>query len=544
MPVGMLKQLHTRLLYILTRCTRLSVLDKSIVVAEDVVDISSSGHFVSFVETTIHEPLLVPCRVCEQDINSFRVKGHSVICTIASSCDQKGMTVNERFSKIAETLEFMIETPAPTPTSLILTSTKPVDLVLSHNVHLSEPLDRQQIVELADIARRLQCVESVDHCHNCLEELEEVIENRVYDDLTVDTFGASIKKLIREKRRQLEQLSNSKIHPPNTTIDGDRISIDDFNVIKPISRGAFGRVFLARKLTTGDIFAIKVLRKKNVIRKNAIHSIQTERDILTIVDNPFVVRLFYSFTSRENLYLVMEYLNEGDLYSLLRNLGCLDEDSARTYIAEVVLALDYLHSLNVVHRDLKPDNLLIAHDGHIKLTDFGLSKVGIIDRFATRHDYCPNLPTTSSFEKDKPQPFALENQQERSKKRRVVGTPDYMAPEILLGKEHGATADWWSLGVILFELIVGVPPFNAERPKMIFDNILGRNISWPKIPEQMSYEAWDLIDKLLTIDPNQRLGAGGAAEVKGHPFFDGINWDTLYTQEVQSDHKVVANNYS
>ncbi|XP_062103802.1 probable serine/threonine protein kinase IREH1 [Humulus lupulus] len=200
-----------------------------------------------------------------------------------------------------------------------------------------------------------------------------------------------------------------------------------------------------------------------MIRKNAVESILAERDILISVRNPFVVRFFYSFTCRENLYLVMEYLNGGDLYSLLRNLGCLEEDVARVYIAEVVLALEYLHSLRVVHRDLKPDNLLIAHDGHIKLTDFGLSKVGLIN--STDDLSGPAVSTTSLMVEDELELSVPEHQQERRKKRSAVGTPDYLAPEILLGTGHGTTADWWSVGVILFELIVGIPPFNEEHPQ-------------------------------------------------------------------------------
>lgn len=226
----------------------------------------------------------------------------------------------------------------------------------------------------------------------------------------------------------------------------------------------------------------------------------------------------------------MEYLNGGDLYSLLRNLGCLDEDVARVYIAELVLALEYLHSLRVVHRDLKPDNLLIAHDGHIKLTDFGLSKVGLIN--STDDLSGPAVSGTSLLGDDEPQVTISEqlNQRER-RKRSAVGTPDYLAPEILLGTGHGASADWWSVGVILFEMIVGIPPFNAEHPQTIFDNILNRKIPWPRVPEEMSYEAYDLIDKLLTEDPNQRLGARGAPEVKQHEFFKNINWDTLARQK-------------
>ncbi|KAK1371052.1 putative serine/threonine protein kinase IREH1 [Heracleum sosnowskyi] len=443
-----------------------------------------------------------------------------------------------------------------TPRSPVTPQTNPIDLLLAGKGSYSEYDDLPQMTELADIARcasntPLEDDRSSPYLLTCLEDLRVVIDHKKFDSLTVETFGARIEKLIREKYLQLcEMLDDEKVDITSTVIDEDapldddvvrslrtspihsskdRTSIDDFEIIKPISRGAFGRVFLAKKRTTGDLFAIKVLKKADMVRKNAVESILAERDILIAVRNPFVVRFFYSFTCRENLYLVMEYLNGGDLYSLLRNLGCLDEDVARVYIAEVVLALEYLHSLRIVHRDLKPDNLLIAHDGHLKLTDFGLSKVGLIN--STDDLSGPAVSGASLLEVVNFQLSASQHQQERRSKRSAVGTPDYLAPEILLGTGHGTSADWWSVGVILFELIVGIPPFNAEHPQIIFDNILNRNIPWPQVPEEMSSEAADLIDWLLREDPNQRLGARGASEVKQHPFFRDINWNTLARQK-------------
>ncbi|QCD92321.1 microtubule-associated serine/threonine kinase [Vigna unguiculata] len=582
------------------------------------------------------------CRICEEEVPTSHVEDHSRICAVADRCDQKGLSVNDRLVRIAETLEKMMEScsqkdtqqmvgspdvakvsnssmteesdvPSPklsdwsrrgsddmldcfpetdnsafmddlkglpliscktrfgpksdqgmttssagsmTPRSPLMTPrTSPIDLLLAGKGAYSEHDDLLQMNELADIAR---CVanapldddRTTSYLLSCLDDLRVVVERRKFDALTVETFGTRIEKLIREKYLQLTEMVDVEKIDTESTVDDDvlleddvvrslrtspihssrdRTSIDDFEIIKPISRGAFGRVFLAKKRTTGDLFAIKVLKKADMIRKNAVESILAERDILITVRNPFVVRFFYSFTCRENLYLVMEYLNGGDLYSLLRNLGCLDEEVARVYIAEVVLALEYLHSLRVVHRDLKPDNLLIAHDGHIKLTDFGLSKVGLIN--STDDLSGPAVNGTSLLEEDETDVFTSEDQWERRKKRSAVGTPDYLAPEILLGTGHAYTADWWSVGVILFELLVGIPPFNAEHPQTIFDNILNRKIPWPSVPAEMSPEAQDLIDRLLTEDPNQRLGSKGASEVKQHVFFKDINWDTLARQK-------------
>ncbi|VYS48485.1 unnamed protein product [Arabidopsis thaliana] len=429
--------------------------------------------------------------------------------------------------------------PIPTPRP------DPIELLLEGKGTFHDQDDFPQMSELADIARCAANAipvddQSIQLLLSCLEDLRVVIDRRKFDALIVETFGTRIEKLIQEKYLQLCELMDDE---KGTIIDEDapleddvvrslrtspvhlrdRISIDDFEVMKSISRGAFGHVILARKNTTGDLFAIKVLRKADMIRKNAVESILAERDILINARNPFVVRFFYSFTCSENLYLVMEYLNGGDFYSMLRKIGCLDEANARVYIAEVVLALEYLHSEGVVHRDLKPDNLLIAHDGHVKLTDFGLSKVGLINN--TDDLSGPVSSATSLLVEEKPKLPTLDH------KRSAVGTPDYLAPEILLGTGHGATADWWSVGIILYEFLVGIPPFNADHPQQIFDNILNRNIQWPPVPEDMSHEARDLIDRLLTEDPHQRLGARGAAEVKQHSFFKDIDWNTLAQQK-------------
>ncbi|ESR48200.1 hypothetical protein CICLE_v10003473mg [Citrus x clementina] len=372
--------------------------------------------------------------------------------------------------------------------------------------HPAELEDVQQMIELADIAR---CVADTDFSKEgsefllaCMHDLQDVLQHSKLKALVIDTFGSRIEKLLREKyilacelldeksptsfskykensRLILDSVSQSSgVSTPLHSSHKERTSIDDFEIIKPISRGAFGRVFLARKRTTGDLFAIKVLKKLDMIRKNDIERILAERNILITVRNPFVV-----------------------------------------------LALEYLHSLGIVHRDLKPDNLLIAHDGHIKLTDFGLSKIGLIN----------NTIDLSGPETDGIMPsdahYPEYQQTDNRNRHSAVGTPDYLAPEILLGTEHGYAADWWSVGIILFEFITGIPPFTAESPEIIFDNILNRKIPWPCVPSDMSFEAQDLINRFLIHDPNQRLGANGAAEVKAHPFFKGVNWDSLALQK-------------
>jgi len=343
-------------------------------------------------------------------------------------------------------------------------------------------------------------------------------------------------------------------------------SIKDFELLKPISKGAYGSVFLARKRATGDLYAIKVLKKSDMIAKNQITNVRAERMILmNRTQSPFVVKLFFTFQSAEYLYLVMEYLPGGDCASLVKVFGALPEDWTRQYLAEIVQGLDYLHSTGVVHRDMKPDNLLIDQRGHLKLTDFGLSKFGLLGRHTHHSDLprmrstwvqvgagpsgpspvpnvdaspgssvdasagllSPNASPSSSTDRRSTQTEAYFRSLSGPQHKRVVGTPDYLAPESILGvgmDDFGV--DWWAVGAILFEFTHGYPPFHADTPAAVFDRILSRQIAWDnEIPVDAA--ARDLIERLLCSDRAKRLGAHGVEEIKAHPYFAGMDWEHL-----------------
>ncbi|KDN52643.1 hypothetical protein K437DRAFT_266493 [Tilletiaria anomala UBC 951] len=389
-------------------------------------------------------------------------------------------------------------------------------------------------------------------------------------------------------------------------------TIKDFDIIKPISKGAFGSVFLAKKRATGDYYAIKVLKKSDMIAKNQILNVKAERMILmTQTQSPFVVKLLFTFNDTNYLYLVMEYLPGGDCASLCKMLGGLDIEWTKQYIAEIVNGLDHLHCRGIVHRDLKPDNVLIDQKGHLKLTDFGLSKIGLLgrqtqagNRFGVislntgRRDSGQrsnsqsdgqakssdrNPPLTPSYQTQVPHParnrilststeasdssgsdgghlrakglspaYGLESPQHAFKQlqlpelpktdrqnssphdaaKRFAGTPDYLAPESILGIGIDDMAvDWWALGVILYEFVYGYPPFHDDTVDKVFDNILSRRIEWHDGVVDVPPEARDLMEKLMCSDPKARLGTHGADEVKVHPFFEGIDWSNLTTGE-------------
>ncbi|KAB0404867.1 hypothetical protein E2I00_001657, partial [Balaenoptera physalus] len=290
---------------------------------------------------------------------------------------------------------------------------------------------------------------------------------------------------------------------------------NDFETIKLISNGAYGAVYLVRHRDTRQRFAMKKINKQNLILRNQIQQAFVERDILTFAENPFVVGMFCSFETRRHLCMVMEYVEGGDCATLLKNIGALPVEMARMYFAETVLALEYLHNYGIVHRDLKPDNLLITSMGHIKLTDFGLSKMGLMSL------------TTNLYEGH------IEKDAREFLDKQVCGTPEYIAPEVILRQGYGKPVDWWAMGIILYEFLVGCVPFFGDTPEELFGQVISDDILWPEGDEALPTDAQNLISSLLQTNPLGRLGAGGAFEVKQHSFFRDLDWTGLLRQKAE-----------
>ncbi|OMJ83126.1 hypothetical protein SteCoe_15978 [Stentor coeruleus] len=348
---------------------------------------------------------------------------------------------------------------------------------------------------------------------------EELIKKEEWEELNKKLESMNLseteKKIIKEEimHKEAEVLRNKR----------KGVSVFDFEPISIIGRGAFGEVRVVRHKETGDILAMKKISKTEMIRKNQVQHVKSERNVLALAENPWVVELKYSFQDEKHLYLVMEYLPGGDLMTILIKRDILPEKEARVYLAECILAVESVHRLNYIHRDLKPDNILIDSTGHVKLADFGLCK-------------CSEINLDNPFENlTKLEEDKLENSVKRFQRNRklafsTVGTPDYIAPEVFGRGGYDEKVDWWSLGVIFFEMVVGYPPFYSDEPKTTCQKI----INWKRtfrVPRDanLSKEATDLIYRLV-CDREDRLGTRGASEIKQHPFFIGVDWENLRRQ--------------
>ena len=321
-----------------------------------------------------------------------------------------------------------------------------------------------------------------------------------------------------------------------TRLKRAKLSKDDFEPLTIIGRGAFGEVRLVRDKSNAQIYAMKKLKKTEMVRRGQVDHVKAERNVLAEVHDEAVVKLFYSFQDEDYLYLIMEYLPGGDMMTLLMRRDTLTEEETQFYIAQTVLALETVHAANFIHRDIKPDNLLLDKHGHMKLSDFGLCKPvdgeilkslpSVMEEEGEEEDGVDNIDSSSEMRQKQ-----LKNWHENRRRLAysTVGTPDYIAPEVLLKKGYGLECDFWSVGAIMYEMLIGYPPFYSDEPMTTCRKI----VHWKhhlKFPQEvvLSANAKNLIERLL-CDVDNRVGSnGGADEIKAHPFFDGLDWDNLY----------------
>ncbi|RHN60856.1 putative protein kinase AGC-RSK-2 family [Medicago truncatula] len=298
---------------------------------------------------------------------------------------------------------------------------------------------------------------------------------------------------------------------------GEQIGLKHFKPIKPLGSGDTGSVHLVELCGTDQHFAMKAMEKAVMLNRNKVHRACTEREILDMLDHPFLPALYASFQTKTHICLITDYCPGGELFLLLERQPAkvLKEDAVRFYAAEVVTALEYLHCQGIIYRDLKPENVLLQRSGHVSLTDFDLSCLTSCK---------PQLLISTTNDKKKGQQAPIFMAEPMRASNSFVGTEEYIAPEIITGSGHTSAVDWWALGILLYEMIYGYTPFRGKNRQRTFANILHKDLRFPK-NKQVSLSAKQLIYRLLQRDPTSRLGSnGGANDIKNHPFFRGINW--------------------
>ena len=343
-------------------------------------------------------------------------------------------------------------------------------------------MDETKLIDVQDYFKELE---------NKIENLNINKENENANDDQEDA--------VRRKKRTNTLYSRHK--------EVTSVSLDDFKIINVLGRGSFGKVCLVEYKPTKEHYAMKSLKKDVLLDQDHVESTLLEKKILQTVEHPFLVGMVFCFQTEERIYFIMPFIRGGELFQHLRNFRFFEEDKVRFYAAIIGMGLEHMHSHGIVYRDIKPENILMDEDGYLKIADFGMAKILNNDEKAT--SFC--------------------------------GTPEYLAPEIITGEGHNATADWWSFGILIYEMLCGIPPFYCDNTEKMYELITKAELRFPK-KIQISQNAKDLISQLLIKKQDKRLGSkGGFEEIKKFHFFDSIDFDALYHKKIPAPFKPALN---
>nr|AML78193.1 putative LOV domain-containing protein [Aristolochia elegans] len=398
--------------------------------------------------------------------------------------------------------------------------------------HLQPMRDQKGEVQYF-IGVQLDGSEHVEPLHNCIpeakaeenaelvkktaENIDEAVREFPDANLTPEDLWANHSKIVLPKPHRKDTALWRAIQKIQES--GEQIGLKHFRPVKPLGSGDTGSVHLVELVGTGQYFAMKAMDKNVMLNRNKVHRACAEREILDMLDHPFLPALYASFQTKTHICLITDFCPGGELFLLLdrQPTKVLKEDAVRFYAAEVVVALEYLHCQGIIYRDLKPENVLIQSTGHISLTDFDLSCL----TSCKPQLLIPEAPEKKKSKKQASPIFLAEPMRASNS---FVGTEEYIAPEIIAGAGHTSAVDWWALGILLYEMLYGYTPFRGKTRTKTFANILHKDLKFPK-SISVSLSVKQLMYRLLHRDPNNRLGSyEGANEIKQHPFFRGINW--------------------
>jgi len=433
---------------------------------------------------------MVMCRLCEEQVLRSSLKLHTAICRAKHRTNKEDEALNREVKDLLQLLTGSVKQAMQSLVTIAVQRHNLLTMPLGQMSHLCEqviaadeetlsPLHR--IGRLTEFARELAQLRKAEEStlggsvfYSCASQLKSIIAQKI----------SYVQQLIDLDPQQLDAKEGQPVFTRSNTVTG-KLGIKDFSLIRLLASGGFAQVWLAKKKSTGDVMAIKAMRKEHLRETHQVASINVEHAILGKHESDYLVRAYYSFRSAHHIYFALEFMPGGDLSSMLEECGCISESHTAFYLSEVLMGMNYLHSQHILHRDLKPSNVLIGATGHIKLADFGLS--------------------TSMMAK------------------KQSGTLPYVAPEVLRDGSGHEGIDHWSVGVVAMELLTGAVPFSGETPHEML-----RSIENTKLPlEGLSPVAFSLIRGLLTIDPSLRLGASGFDEIQTHAYFAFARWDSL-----------------
>nr|AML79637.1 putative LOV domain-containing protein [Phlebodium pseudoaureum] len=377
-----------------------------------------------------------------------------------------------------------------------------------------EPLTRRLSQQIASEGAKI-IRETAANVNEALRELPDA-------NVKIDDLWRIHSKLVLPRPHKMNNDSWRVIRKIHAS--GDKVRLKHFRPLRPLGYGDTGSVHLVELRGTGEVFAMKAMEKTIMVKRNKVHRICAEREILGLMDHPFLPTLYASFETRTHVCLITDFCSGGELFLLLDSQPrkVFREEGARFYAAEVVIALEYLHCQGVIYRDLKPENILLQKDGHVMLSDFDLS-------YLTSSDPRLVIPPSPQGKKSKKKiaPPPIFRAEPVASCNSFVGTEEYIAPEVITGAGHNSAVDWWALGILLYEMLYGRTPFRGKTRQKTFANILHKDLTFPRrIPTSLA--ARQLMNGLLQKDPESRLGSeGGANDIKNHPFFHGVNWTLI-----------------